>query len=452
MGHGGEIPKSKIKNIVPPGCTLVVEVHSGEVSYSDDNRFINYPNKSIYLDPINNYKELVKAISNTQRTLAIYKEGDEYPDFSYTLLSYWTSESSNSVNPNEIRLRDSGIMEYPFESIQPKYIKPVDDIYDINSKNLDIFVDQFRNSIYPSQKRIKDFIDDNTSTNLNENNRINTLKDIIESYDNFSPRNTEKIRILGNKYMWNHKKIMANNEYNKIKNPEPSDILNIKNVLNVKQSQLFKDLPPGVFYNLVCRSTSDAIRETANVFIKNFWFPLSRQILKNSTRSLIPKNTRKNKKQSLLIPEIMGQISEAELQRKPYIKQLGFNTINTSELEREIRNYKNVVDGIKKQMLDTNNTYGDLKENLTRWKNVIDKKEKELEGLEKLKPTPRQNTSTNNYTWEKQKNNRWRSVTIKNRKNKPVSGDLEYTGNPLSRIQVNSVRNRNRNNKDPLEI
>ena len=122
----------------------------------------------------------------------------------------------------------------------------------------------------------------------------------------------------------------------------------------------------------------------------------------------------------------MGQISEAELQRKPYIKQLGFNTINTSELEREIRNYKNVVDGIKKQMLDTNNTYGDLKENLTRWKNVIDKKEKELEGLEKLKPTPRQNTSTNNYTWEKQKNNRWRSVTIKNRKNKPVSGDLEY--------------------------
>ena len=101
MGHGSEIPKSKIRNIVPPGCTLVVEVHSGEVSYSNDNKFINYHNKSIYLDPINNYKEVVKAISNTQRTLAIYKEGDEYPDFSYTLLSYWTSESSSRLNPNE---------------------------------------------------------------------------------------------------------------------------------------------------------------------------------------------------------------------------------------------------------------------------------------------------------------------------------------------------------------
>ena len=129
---------------------------------------------------------------------------------------------------------------------------------------------------------------------------------------------------------------MATNEYDKIINPDPSDVLNIKNMLHVKQSQLFKDLPPGVFYNLVCRATSDNIRETANIFIKNFSFPLSREILKNSTRLPIPKNTRKNKKQ-YLIPEIMGQISEAELQRKPYIKQLGFNTINTSELERKIK-------------------------------------------------------------------------------------------------------------------
>ena len=37
VGHGNEIVnKSGIKNIVPPGCTLVVEVHSGELNYLVD--------------------------------------------------------------------------------------------------------------------------------------------------------------------------------------------------------------------------------------------------------------------------------------------------------------------------------------------------------------------------------------------------------------------------------
>ena len=152
MGHGREPPKSKIRNIVPSGCTLVV----GEVNYSNGlDNIINYPNKSIFLDPINNNEELVKAISNTQGSLVIYKEGDEYPDFQYTVLSTWDSKALSFLKPNELMFRDSGIMKYPFKSIQPNHIVPTNDIYDVNSPNVDIMPDKFRNSIYPTKESME---------------------------------------------------------------------------------------------------------------------------------------------------------------------------------------------------------------------------------------------------------------------------------------------------------
>ena len=258
MGHGSEIPKTKIRNIVPPGCTLVVEVHSGEVNYiSDFNNIINYTNKSIFLDPINNYKELVGAISNTQGSLAIYKEGDEYPDFQYNLLSYWNSKALKIVNPNQLMLSDSGIMEYPFESIQPNHIIPNKNIYDINSPSFDIFPDKFRNSIYPSKEVVKKFINDYN---------LSTFGDIIYTFNNISKTNQAKVHTLLDKYQMNKAKVMNSNEFDKIVNPEVYPPFNIKSILNVKQSQLFKKLPHGVFYNLICRTTSDKIREIAKVF------------------------------------------------------------------------------------------------------------------------------------------------------------------------------------------
>ena len=477
MGHGSEIPKTKIKNIVPPGCTLVVEVHSGELNYlSDFDNIINYPNKSIFLDPINNYKEVVKAITNTQKTLAIYKEGDEYPDFQYGLLSSWTSKSSSHVNPNQIRLRDSGIMEYPFKSIKPNHIVPKNELYDINSPNLDIFADQFRNSIYPSKEVVKNFIN---------NNKFNTLNDIMKSMQYISETNTVKLRTICNKYKWNKNQIISSSEYLKIINPEVYNPLNIKSIIEVKQSELFKKLPPGVFYNLVCRATSNNIRETAKVFIKNdYWYSVNREIIKNNVR--LPIKTRKNTNQ-YFIPEIMGQISEAELQRKPYIKQTGLNTLDTTKLEQEIadikinihlleerillftnkanyynkqsntitdiKKYKIFIDDLKKYKLFID----DIKKSLIEHKQSLDEKEKILK---KMKLTLPQNMSLNNYIWEKQQN-KWGKVTIKNRNNKgllPTGWKIYSTNNqtwykaPSGALQWTrpEITSKNRNNKGLL--
>jgi hypothetical protein len=414
MGHGGEIQNSR--KIVPPGCTLVVEVHSGEVNYVKNfDKFVNYTNKSIFLDPINNYKELVKAISNTQKSLAIYTEGQEYPDFDYTLLSYWPD------GPTKLKLSDSGVMEYPFKLIKHNHIIPYNETYDINSPSLDIFVDKFRNSIYPSKEVVKNFI---------INNKLHTLNDIMKLYNYQGKFSEQKYKTLLRKHRLNINRVKANNEYNTIMNPEAHNPLNIKSILKIKQSELFKILPPGVFYNLVCRATSDEIREKASLIIpiQGLLIPVTRERIKNTVRLPIKHKTRKNK---YFIPEIMGQITEAELQRKPYINKLGLNMYNITILEKEITELKTQIQKLKAyelELTDNLEYYSKsyipyalvLEYRLKNTKGELVQKEKLLAEKEKL--LPQQNASSNNYIWEKQQN-KWGKITIKNRNNKGVLPD-----------------------------
>jgi hypothetical protein len=427
LGHGNEIVNKKsTKNIVPPGCTLVVEVHSGELNYFVDfNKIIEYDNKKIFLDPINNYKELVTNFSNTKKSFAIYKEGSEYPDFSYLLLSEWDRPN------NMTKLQDSGIIKYPFNPIKPNHVLPKYEHYS-SYEPIDILIDKFRMSIYPSKQQV---------TNYLQNKNMNTLNDVFN--DNFK-------------------------------------FLEFKKMLRVTQSKLFKILPPGVFYNFVCRATNASILEKADIVIshKGIENIYSIETLRDNIRIPI-----KDKKytDNYFVPEIINQISEAEIHRKPYINKLKLNKVDKNVeskilslqkkinlIESDIKNIEHVINQDQKyinnleisinESINTINRnkklYAESKNRGTSSKILehINKNEKEIKNNKKIINTYKQliannniilfkykkdislinneinkhriflsnpiiNKSTNNYIWEKQ-DKKWGKVTIKNRNNK----------------------------------
>jgi len=404
LGHGGEDTNKKI--LVPPGCTLVVEVHSGELNYVNGfDKIFKYKNKQVFLDPINNYKELVDNFANTKRSFAIYEEGSLCPEFEYNLTSYWKHSKHNVLKSDEIRMRDSGVVSYPFTYTKPKYSSP-EDVYK-NTDTSDIFIDKYRMSILPTKEQISSAVNKSGSVRLGEvMNRI-----------------------------WSK---------------------DFTSILHIKQSELFKILPPGVFYNFVCRATSDDVRERAITTVSKimginrgdpykYEYNIVRNQLKNSIRRPLKTRTRGH----YFAPEISDQISEAEIHRKPYIGKLGFNNMNTTKLvgeisflkseliryEEEIRSnnqqiviFKDYIIRINKKNklnkidIDNKEAYNkyinefiayineDL-EMIEKTKEELKLKEKELAMLTNTNPI---NTSTSNYLWEKT-NNKWGKITIKHR-------------------------------------
>jgi hypothetical protein len=267
LGHGSELPHTKI---VPEGCILVVNVHSGSLNYIDNEILLNElfnPDTNISLDPITNYKEIVKAIKkanekNGTNSLAIYREGDKYPDFQYTLLNYWDSKDDLDVvrNENSFLLETSGIIQYPF-----KHVGYYREVQKYDEEDEYIIAKLFIGSILPFP-----------------NEDIEILKD----------------------------------EYKKSNIKETIDYLKGLGNLRIKQSDLFKmvtdgRLIPGVFYNLVCRETYADIR------------------IKNGTRNILDIS----KYLSNVAHPVKGMrreflegIGEAELHRGPLIERLNLNS------------------------------------------------------------------------------------------------------------------------------
>jgi len=207
MGHGRE---EKTSYIVPKGCMLVVDVHSGELNYGVKfTRFFdNTIDKEKFLNPIDNYAELTQKISN-KKSLAIYREGDEYPDFTYHLISYWDMGDPDRtvIVPNTYKLLDSGIAQYPFsDTAERGRIRQIS--YDAGPS---LLIEKFDLSILPTMKELSDEV----------TGHLTSVKQIIDA----------EIPLL-----------------------------------YIKQSELFKrvkekKLEAGVFYNLICRATSPDILE-----------------------------------------------------------------------------------------------------------------------------------------------------------------------------------------------
>lgn len=132
LGHGSEDTRSKRK-VVPKGCILVVKSHSGENTLVEDLvenqiNILDIKNKETVFDPVSHKKELFTILTAKEQaershtdinvrdptnSTAIYREGDTYNDFMYSLFSWFNSPPPiissaiyhryNKNNPNTSR-------------------------------------------------------------------------------------------------------------------------------------------------------------------------------------------------------------------------------------------------------------------------------------------------------------------------------------------------------------
>jgi len=261
MGHGGESLDIKI---VPPGCIIVVKVHSGELNFLDESivfpYILNHEKIDNFLDPVTNYKDVTTIINshlNSKTPLAIYREGDEYPDFYYTLLSSWNAELLG-YGKDTYLLENSGIVEYPLHGA---IVTPTKLFINKSAPGKEAFLDLYNASSLPYRFQLEQI--------------INTIPEpTIENIINF---------------------------------PQ------IQSLINIRQSDLFQIKGPGVYYNLVCRATRESIRVSD--------LETHQEILNNSQRALVDSSGHLRKNRT----EILRQIGEAEHQRKDLIEKIRKN-------------------------------------------------------------------------------------------------------------------------------
>lgn len=87
IAHSDESPTYKT---VPPGCILVIPASSGNsvsarVALRNNLKLLDAANRKYVLDPLNNKKAIYKLFG----PVTIFTEGELYPDFSYSLISYY---------------------------------------------------------------------------------------------------------------------------------------------------------------------------------------------------------------------------------------------------------------------------------------------------------------------------------------------------------------------------
>ena len=274
MGHGGELSDMKV---VPPGCILVVEAHSGELTRVGKlfPAIFNDPNNANFLDPVKNYKYindfLIKQMPSKNKTsLAIYREGDIYPDFNYHLLSYWDSKDDNIGQKNSFLLMDSGIAKYPFIKGKTMIITVK---YEQEDKGETMSL--YDKSMYPPKDIFNQEIEDFKTLELLDDVKPNTFLNIMEGL-----RDSTDIT-----------KIKQSEIFNKVEKREDG-------------------FEPGVFYNFICRSTGkNNILDVNGLKINN-----NKRALVNSEGHII-----RNKK------EILGGIHEAMFHRGNLVPQLNLN-------------------------------------------------------------------------------------------------------------------------------
>ncbi len=286
LGHGKE---QSDKCTVPPGCAVVVDAHVAEQVIVANHiekvkPFFEYTDKKDekeikgkFLSPVRNYLELTETIS-TSGSLAIYKEGQRCPNFSYLLCAY---HFMNEGYGREVMMMDSGLVEYPFYK---RNIGPLRDPTIYKDKFTDFAVhpvsrlaDHYDKSILPTMEQVREFI------------KVSAPKGVgIATF-------TEELM-----------------------SKAPMFIISQKQLFGLVKSGRLR---PGVFYNLVCRTTSAKIVEQSD--------ETSRAVVKNSLRRLLPKEKK------LLIPELRAAIREAEWHRKPFIRSATAQKFRMKVAEQE---------------------------------------------------------------------------------------------------------------------
>ena len=275
MGHGNEEPTQIYK--VPKGCTLIVGAHSSEMAHLHDVLYKNiqllYPdNRSIILNPLKFKKDIFELLG----AVAIYTEGEEYPNYIYSLLNYFPAVKGDSRHI----LLPSGII----------------DVVQANKR-----------LIYDTDIALREFSPD-VPVSDNSQYKINGINTPLFVNRTFNPVAEQIIRSLRIPQLFNNTVVMRPNEINKIfeklikyvryrkikykHSTIQNFIILLSEKIMISQKELFDmvergTLGGGVFYNFVCRVTGKKLEDS------NLLQPVSK-----------------------LAPEVRGRISEAAIQRR----------------------------------------------------------------------------------------------------------------------------------------
>jgi hypothetical protein len=303
-GHGSEGEDSKIPTfIVPKGCMIVVKNQCGSygLAYQKHQRGIASLSPAILKDPIGNYTTIANAIGD----YAIYKEGQVCPNFSYTLLGCYPDEQTgkytgcNSIGSGLIDVdrlyEDNDLIAHmrkngrnrqmenrnafkAFNSIPPK-----DEFYHYIAQ-------LYKNSVFPTTSQIEKLMD---AAKKDYQTKYSGVDRIIKTLDSKLRGTTQ------------------NGMCNKFK---------------------------GIYYNLVCRAVKrhDNLRISYGID----WTKSNQQAFLAPNRTLLRRNNDfkmpSNKELKAMVNEEMEDVTEEDMEDEDMSEEEYRNTIKKSL----IKNYQ----------------------------------------------------------------------------------------------------------------
>ena len=349
LGHGSE---GSSTFILPDNCMVITLAHPGELTYVDKSskyyRKMATMDMNILLNPLQHKHELTKNFG----PLKFYPPGSKCPDFFYQLSSIFPHKNLKvkSVNENDYR-------KTTYEAL-----KPGSGVVNIKSLQKD------SHESYGKPYATKEEIESYTNEDIHD--------EILSHYNNslFPTQDTVQDNIEMIMDMLNERGSTAFDNYQ-----YTLETMHTSRDFDAAQSELIRKLPPGVYYNFVCRDIS----RLQDIFYKKNVYDIPQPNMKT-----IPylkakhRETGENKyKQAVnVIGQRIGNFSRKELVRNLYTSN-SFKRNELHKYNKKIANYTN----FRPQVVDLLQRLHKEKENASQFRNIFYEEDPEyLEGEEQL--------------------------------------------------------------------
>ena len=292
-GHGSE---GRGTFIVPPGCIIVVKAKTGYATamYDRDKGFLKL-SPEILNDPIVHYPLLHKTFGS----LAIYKSGDQCPNYSYTLVSY-----TKDVHKKMTGLYSfgSGLIDMDRMITDKNYLQTRNQWknlsnYETLSKQMDsnktktYFEKMYQYSVYPTSSEVRNVI-----TQLEERG-ITTADDIVNTLSNEYRITQEGLCSMFKGVYYNF----------------ACRVTSVSNKLRISNVSYLSNTLPNVIRNMRPLNKQNMTRKKEILAAYNGEMPLSRYKYPHRRAQNLHNQS---------INMIKQHIGEAEKHRKPYIRNL----------------------------------------------------------------------------------------------------------------------------------
>jgi len=365
LGHGSE---GSSTFILPNNCMVITLAHPGELTYVDKSskyyRKLATMDMNILLNPLQHKHELTKNFG----PLKFYPPGSKCPDFFYQLSSIFPHKNQekkpekivSKYNENENENENEN--DYYQETLYRAYI-PGSGVVNIKSLQKDVDLHESYGEQYSTKEEIESYtskdIYDEILSHYN-NSVLPTKQTIQKKLDSIRLDRSDPSMPYYN-YIDALQTIYKSHDY------------------NATQSELIRKLPPGVYYNFVCRDIS----RLQDIFYKKNVYDIPQPNMKT-----IPylkakhRETGENKyKQAVnVIGQRIGNFSRKELVRNLYTSN-SFKRNELHKYNKKIANYTN----FRPQVVDLLQRLHKEKENASQFRNIFYEEDPEyLEGEEQL--------------------------------------------------------------------